>query len=254
MYFLSVMVSFLPQSKRHSKLKKTQHKDASPANSASSSSSNYEESFIGRWTSLAKDMFANGGQNIGGQLRGKLNVHRWYSICGNTVDNLRKHILFPKHPKLRTSISLLRMRTTLRDFGQRIFGYIHPPLSGTYQFAVSSDDFSEVWLSRDTSPNNTNLICQVGGLFKGAYIMGSTRPGQFNKYMSQTSQYIYLEGGEFMKRHHQGDKLLQKFERKEQLDDIRMRSHRLLALNLQLAPGLYGVSGWIRTALCTCVI
>ena len=199
-YFLSVMVSFLPHSKRHSKLKKkTQHKDASPANSASSSSSNYEASFIGRWTSLAKDMFANGGQNIDGQLRGKLNVHRWYSICGNTVDNLRKHILFPKHPKLRTSISLLRMRTTLRDFGQRIFGYIHPPLSGTYQFAVSSDDFSEVWLSRDTSPNNTNLICQVGGLFKGSYIMGSTRPGQFNKYMSQTSQYIYLEGGELVK-------------------------------------------------------
>ena len=27
--------------------------------------------------------------------------------------------------------------------------------------------------------------------------MGSTRPGQFEKYMSQTSQYIYLEGGEF---------------------------------------------------------
>ncbi len=136
-------------------------------------------------------------KNLDTEFYGKLNVHRWYSICGNTVDNLRRHILFPKHPKLRTTITLLRMRTTLRAFGQRVFGYIHPPLSGTYQFAVSSDDFSEVWLSYDVTPNNTNLICQVGGLYKGAYIMGSTRPGQFDKYASQISQYIYLEGGEW---------------------------------------------------------
>ena len=203
-YFLSVIVSFIPNTRRDSKLKKIGQKDTSLANSASKTAENYESSFIGRWTSMAKDMFANSGQNIDTQLYGKLNVHRWYSICGNTVDNLRRHILFPKHPKLRTSISLLRMRTTLRDFGQRIFGYIHPPFSGTYKFAVSSDDFSEVWLSRDTTPNNTNLICQVGGLYKGAYIMGSTRPGQFDKYMSQTSQYIYLEGGEFKKIRRQG--------------------------------------------------
>ena len=113
-YFLSVIVSFIPNTRRDSKLKKNGQKDTSPANSASKTAGNYESS--------------NSGQNIDTQLYGKLNVHHWYSICGNTVDNLTRHVLFPKHPKLRTSISLLRMRTTLRDFGQRIFGYIHPPL------------------------------------------------------------------------------------------------------------------------------
>ena len=199
-YFLSVIARLIPSASRGPKLKKNGQKDAKHSNSAATKVSkvNYESSFIGRWTSLAKNIFDNAGLNVNTELQGKLNVHRWYSICGNTVDNLRRHILFPKHPKLRTTISLLRMRTTLRDFGQRVFGYIHPPLSGSYQFAVSSDDFSEVWLSRDVTPNNTNLICQVGGLYKGSYIVGSTRPGQFDKYMSQTSQYIYLEGGRWM--------------------------------------------------------
>jgi hypothetical protein len=205
-YFLSVIVSFIPSASRGRKFKETGQKETKITSSASVKltkletksygTSNYESSFLGRWTALAKDIFAkNAGLNVNTELQGKLNVHRWYSICGNTVDNLRRHILFPKHPKLRTTISLLRMRTTLRDFGQRIFGYIHPQLSGTYQFAVSSDDFSEVWLSNDVTPNKTNLICQVGGMYKGIYIMGSTRPGQFDKYPSQISQYIYLEGG-----------------------------------------------------------
>ena len=200
-YLLSVIVSFIPAGSRDSSVKKNKQKGTRVAKSSLVSKTDktvgsYETSFIGRWTAVAKDVFANAGQNRDSERRGKLNVHRWYSICGNTVDNLRRHILFPKHPKLRTTISLLRMRTTLRDFGQRIFGYIHPPLSGTYQFSVSSDDFSEVWLSNDATPNNTNLICQVGGMYKGVYIMGSTRSGQFDKYSSQTSQYIYLEGGE----------------------------------------------------------
>ena len=201
-YVLSVIVSFIPAGGSDAFKTKNERKDTTGVKSKLVTKTekiheNYETSFIGRWTALAKNIFANAGQNLNSELQGKLNVHRWYSICGNTVDNLRRHILFPKHPKLRTTISLLRMRTTLRDFGQRIFGFIHPPLSGTYQFAVSSDDFSEVWLSHDATANKTNLICQVGGMYKGVYIMGSTRSGQFDKYVSQTSQYIYLEGGKF---------------------------------------------------------
>lgn len=168
-----------------------------PRQNGEGEGANQELSLLSRWTSLAQNIFgkAQGAAKTLSELRGSLNVHRWYSICGKTIDNLRRHVLFPRHPKLRTSITLLRMRTKLRDFGQRIFGYIHPPLSGTYQFSISSDDFSEVWLSSDETPNNTNLICQVGGLYRGSFIMGFTRPGEFDKYESQTSQYIYLDGG-----------------------------------------------------------
>lgn len=195
------IVYLLSRIGRYSSIGKTQHQPKTKKNKEALAISptvqvqgKYDSSLIGRWTKLAQNIFGKEEAKTNSELRGNLNVHRWYSICGNTIDNLRRHILFPRHPKLRTWIPVLRMRTKLRDFGQRIFGYIHPPLSGTYQFSVSSDDFSEVWLSSDSTPNNTNLICHVGGLYKGSYIMGFTRPGEFDKYESQTSQYIYLDG------------------------------------------------------------
>ena len=109
-YVLSIIVSFIPVGGSDSFKRKNERKDTAGVKSALVGKTekiheNYEKSFIGRWTALAKDIFANAGQNLNSEIQGKLNVHRWYSICGNTVDNLRRHILFPKHPKLRTSIN-----------------------------------------------------------------------------------------------------------------------------------------------------
>jgi hypothetical protein len=35
-------------------------------------------------------------------------------------------------------------------------------LLGIYRFAVSSDDNSELWISRDSSPKNVELVAYVG--------------------------------------------------------------------------------------------
>ena len=127
---------------------------------------------------------------------GSLNVHCWHSICGSNIDSLTRHVLFPAHPHQRTSIASLRMRTKLQNFGQRIFGYIHPPLNGIFQFSISSDDLAEVWLSSDETPENTKLICQVGGVYRGNLTMGFTKPGEVDKYESQpNSRNINLNGG-----------------------------------------------------------
>ena len=196
-YILSFLVNLIPASPRNTRdrLKTHNHKNnrgsKNPAGMKSSDDS--EKSLLGRWTAYARKVFGN----VEGDMknRGSVNVHRWYTVCGSTIDSLRRHILFPKHPKLRTSVTSLKMRTRLRDFGERIFGYIHPPLDGMYQFTVSSDDFSEVWLSTDSSPNNTQLICHVGGMVHGRFIMGYTKPGEYGKYESQTSSNNDLEGG-----------------------------------------------------------
>ena len=131
------------------------------------------------------------------EAHGKLNLHRWDSVCGFALDDLRRYPLFPKHPKQRTTITLLMtMKTALVNFGERIFGYVHPPLNGAYQFAVTSDDFSEVWLSYSTNPNNSKLICHVGGMNnKGVYNVVYGKPCEFDKVAGQTSEYIYLQKG-----------------------------------------------------------
>ena len=45
-------------------------------------------------------------------------------------------------------------RDWIDNYGTRIHGYVHPPVTGQYTFYLSSDDGAELWLSPDDNPNN----------------------------------------------------------------------------------------------------
>ena len=119
---------------------------------------------------------------------GVLNLHVWNDLCGLEVDRLRKTPLFPRYPHERL---FLRSFQTVRDYdsyGQRIFGFIEPKVSGLYTFAVSSDDTSELWLSVDKNPHNIRLIASVYSPTASAW----TDQGDFWKYPTQLSRNIRL--------------------------------------------------------------
>ena len=119
---------------------------------------------------------------------GVLNLHVWNDLCGLEVERLRETPLFPHHPHQRLFLRRFQTSRNVHSYGQRIFGFIEPRVTGLYNFAISSDDSSELWLSYDDKPGNLRLIARVFSPAGGAW----TKDGVFSKYPTQRSRNIRL--------------------------------------------------------------
>ena len=128
-------------------------------------------------------------QAVPENMAGKLNAHTWYGICGAYVEQLRHSPLFPRFPYTRKFLTEFKSQQEGTDFGQRIYGFVHPEQEGFHQFAITSDDTSELWLSLDSSPKKGRLIAAVYSPNGAAW----TTPYSYKKYPIQISRKIALK-------------------------------------------------------------
>lgn len=94
---------------------------------------------------------------------GGLNVAIWEDVCGSEMLSLKEYPLFPHGPSTRLRTPSLRMQFAekFENFGLRIFGFLSPYESGDYNFYLASIGSSELWMSLDSKPENSQLIANV---------------------------------------------------------------------------------------------
>lgn len=120
-----------------------------------------------------------------------LNLHLWYGMCSTTIEKLCGVPSFPEFPAIRVITSKTFISWQSEDYGQRVFGYLLAPTTGSYSFAIASDDSSELWLSTDENWKNSILIARVGTKNTIEYCP----KGIFTKFRSQVSENVNLEKG-----------------------------------------------------------
>lgn len=117
----------------------------------------------------------------------------WIDIPGDSVSYLTNHSHYPFHPS-GSDVVPSAESTSWNDpgnshswadeYGQKLHGWLQPPISGQYVFFISGDDFCQLFLSTDESDANLSMIANVPGWTPHRY---------WKKYPSQQSVPITLD-------------------------------------------------------------
>ena len=85
-------------------------------------------------------------------------------ISGTDVRLLRSAATFPGQPSRAVQIGRFELSENVgENYGVRVRGYVVPPKSGIYRFAVCVDDSAELWLSTDEAPDHARKLVTVAG-------------------------------------------------------------------------------------------
>jgi endoglucanase len=112
----------------------------------------------------------------------------WLNVSGNTVASLTGNANYPNSPTGSEQLTTFEGPTNAADnYGSRVRGYVHPPITGAYTFWIASDDASDLLLSTNDNPANAARI---------AFVSEWTDSRQWTKFTSQRSASINLVGGQ----------------------------------------------------------
>ncbi len=108
-------------------------------------------------------------------------------ISGNTVAALTGDPSYPNSPSKVSQLTVSEITPNFdTDFGAVLQGYFLAPVTGSYTFAVSGDDATDLRLGTSQDPSTVRRI---------AYAPKASDPKDWTQYVSQKSSAISLVGG-----------------------------------------------------------
>lgn len=112
----------------------------------------------------------------------------WLGIGGNAVADLTNNPNYPNKPSQTNFVTdFFEAPSEFADnYGQRMHGYIIPPVTGDYTFWLATDDGGDLYLSTDETPERRRRI---------AYVNGWTSSREWTRESNQQSAPIRLEAG-----------------------------------------------------------
>ncbi|MBK9140144.1 MAG: lamin tail domain-containing protein, partial [Verrucomicrobia bacterium] len=159
----------------------------------------------------------------------------WEGIPGNAVADLTSSPDYPARPTSTNFVTDLFEApvNSLDSYGQRMHGYVVPPVTGNYTFWIASDDGGELWLSTDVSSANQKLIATVNGW---------TSSREWTREPNQESSAIRLEAGRayyiaaLQKEGGGGDNLAVRWRRPDGADEGPIPATHLLPFGVAFGP------------------
>ncbi len=120
---------------------------------------------------------------------GSITRHVWTNVGGAAITDLTSLTTFPNSPSTSSNLGSFLAPTNAGDsYGQRVFGWVHAPVTGNYIFSIHADDNAELWLSTSVSPDHKVRIASVPEW---------TNAGDWTKFPQQTSVSIPLQAGRY---------------------------------------------------------
>ncbi|MBK8092972.1 MAG: autotransporter-associated beta strand repeat-containing protein [Verrucomicrobiaceae bacterium] len=94
---------------------------------------------------------------------GSLLREHWSGISGGLISSLTSNANYPSKPGGREFITSFEClaQDWAESYGTRVTGFIVPPVSGSYTFAVSGDEVVELYVSTDATSANKSLAASV---------------------------------------------------------------------------------------------
>ena len=121
--------------------------------------------------------------------RGDVLAMFYDSISGGDINNLYNAAKYPLEPDTAIEMSEMKMPYSFDDsYGTLVKGYLKVPVTGGYQFNITGDDDTRLYLSSGENINNISLIAEIDGW---------TSRTQHYKFPSQTSSVISLNSSNF---------------------------------------------------------